>query len=244
MSETRISILKWEEGLVPMGLMQLESLTGNSNNPDSYTFPVKFVQVPGACTETVIINPSQEVLKSMIEIGKNLEKEGIKAIATSCGFNAIFQQELANALSIPVFSSALLQVPFVQNLVGTKNGVAVITANKASLTKDHLQACGITDDMNVYVYGLEDASEWGKIFDKPEEAIDMEIVEHEIIDTAKKALSEHANIKAIVLECTDLPPFAQKIREVTGLPVFDFNTMANYVALGIGNISLYKQGVV
>lgn len=244
MSETRISILKWEEGLVPMGLMQLESLTGNSTNPDSYIFPVKFVQVPGACTETIIKNPSQEVLKRMIEIGKNLEKEGIKAIATSCGFNAIFQQELANALSIPVFSSALLQVPFVQNLVGTKNGVAVITANKASLTKAHMQACGITDDMNVYVYGLEDAREWGKIFDEPDEAIDMEIVEHEIIDTAKKALSDHANIKAIVLECTDLPPFAQKIREVTGLPVFDFNTMANYVALGIGNISLYKQGVV
>ena len=241
MSEAKISILQWEAGLVPMGLMQLESLTGNSTNLDSYTFPVKFVQVPGACTETIIINPSREVLKRMIDIGNDLEKEGIKAIGTSCGFNAIFQQELANALSVPIFSSALLQVPFVQNLVGSKNGVVVITANKESLTKVHLQACGITDDMNVYIYGLEDAKEWSKIFNKPDESIDMEIVEREIIDTAKKAVYEHENIKAIVLECTDLPPFAQKIRDATGMPGFDFNTMANYVALGIGNISLYNQ---
>ena len=240
MKEIKISILKWEVGLVPMGLMQLESLVGNSTNPDSYTFPVKFVPVPGACTETIIINPNQEVLKRMIEIGKELEKEGIKAIATSCGFNAIFQQELANALSIPVFSSALLQVPFVQNLVGNKNAVAVLTANKASLTKAHMYACGITDDMNVYVYGLEDAKEWSKIFDKPNEAFDMNIVEHDIIGTVTKAVSEHADIKAIVLECTDLPPFAQKIRDTTGLPVFDFNSMANYISIGIGNTSLYK----
>lgn len=239
-NSTKISILKWEEGLVPMGLMQLESLVGNSTNPDSYTFPVKFVPVPGACTETIIIHPSQEVLERMIEIGKELEKEGIKAISTSCGFNAIFQQALANALSIPVFSSALLQIPFVQNIIGRENGVVVLTANKSSLTSEHMHACGITDDMNVYVYGLEDAKQWGKIFEKPDEAFDMSIVEQEIIGTALKAVAEHKDTKAIVLECTDLPPFAQKIREATDLPVFDFNSMANYVSIGIGNTSLYK----
>lgn len=237
---TKISILKWEEGLVPMGLMQLESLVGNSTNPNSYTFPVKFVPVPGACTETIIISPSREVLERMIQIGKELEQEGIKAISTSCGFNAIFQQELANALSIPVFSSALLQVPFVQNIVGRKNGVVVLTANKNSLTDAHMEACGITDDMNVYVYGLEDAEQWKKIFEEPDKAFDMSIVEEEIIGTARKAVSQHPDTKAIVLECTDLPPFAQKIREETGLLVFDFNSMVNYVSIGIGNTSLYR----
>lgn len=239
--DAKISILMWEEGLVPMGLIQLESLVGNSTNPESYRYPVKFVPVPGACTETIITSPSREVMARMIRIGKELEKEGIKAISTSCGFTAIFQQELANALDIPVFSSALLQVPFVQNIVGRNNGVIVLTANKSSLTDAHMKACGITGDMNVYVYGLEDAEQWKKIFDNPDEAFELAIVEDVVIDTVKVAVSQHHDAKAIVLECTDLPPFAQKIREVTGLPVFDFNSMANYVSVGIGNTYAYKD---
>jgi hypothetical protein len=44
-----------------------------------------------------------------------------------------------------------------------------------------------------------------------------------------KAVKENPKIGAFVLECTDLPPFAQRIREVTGKPVFDFVTLVNYI---------------
>ena len=77
MSKPRIGILRWEGGKVPEGLMQLERMTGNSTNPASYPFPVKMVEVKGATTETVIIHPSREVLSRMIEIVKEMEKEGI-----------------------------------------------------------------------------------------------------------------------------------------------------------------------
>ena len=92
----KIAILRWEEGLVPQGLMQLEELPGNSTNPKSYPFPVRMIHVPGACVETVITHPSQELLENMISICKKLrDEEGILAISTSCGFNAVFQQKLA-----------------------------------------------------------------------------------------------------------------------------------------------------
>src|SRR5665647_163291 len=111
----KIAILRWEAGHVPEGLMQLETMTGNSTNLKSYPFPVKLVHVEGANVETVITHPSKEVLSRMIDIANKLVKEdGIKAISTSCGFNAIFQKELAEALDVPVFTSALLMVPFVQ----------------------------------------------------------------------------------------------------------------------------------
>ena len=87
----KIAILRWEEGLVPQGLMQLEELPGNSTNPKSYPFPVRMIHVPGACVETVITHPSQELLENMISICKKLrDEEGILAISTSCGFNANF----------------------------------------------------------------------------------------------------------------------------------------------------------
>lgn len=236
----KIAILRWEQGLVPEGLMQLETMPGNSTNPETFPFPVKLVEVPGAGVETVITNPSKALLKDMIEISKKLaEEEGIRAITTSCGFNAVFQREMADALSIPVLTSSLLQVPFVQNLIGLDRTVAVITANKGSLTRVHLKACGITEDMHTEVFGLEGCKEWSKIFDCPDERFDMKAVEKEIVGTAEAAVKSNPAIGAIVLECTDLPPFAQKISEAVNLPVFDFVSMIGYAAIALGEVNMY-----
>jgi len=236
----KIAILRWEEGHVPAGLMQLETMPGNSTNLKSYPFPVKLVQVKGANVETVITHPSQNLLDDMIRISKKLvEEDGIEAISTSCGFNAIFQKELAEALDVPVFTSALLQVPFVHNLIGKDKIVGIITANKTALTKEHFHACGITDDIPVEVMGLENAKEWSKIFEHPDEKFDMNAVTEEIIGVAQKGVAEHPNIGAIVLECTDLPPYVAKIRQAVGRPVFDFNSMMGHVAMALGELKLY-----
>ncbi len=236
----KILILRWEAGHVPEGLMQLETMPGNSTNPLSYPFPVRMAHVKGANVQTVITHPSQAVLADMISISKELiEKENIKAITTSCGFNAVFQKELSEALTVPVFTSALLQVPFVQCMIGYQRTVGVITANKSALTETHMRACGITAEMKVEVMGLENAPEWSKIFDQPDEAFDIEIVSQEIINVAKEGIKQFPDMGAIVLECTDLPPYAKRISQAVGLPVFDFNSMMGHVAIALGEINLY-----
>lgn len=236
----KIAVLRWEEGLVPEGLLQLERMKGNSTNPESYPFPVRMIHIPGACLETVITHPSDEVLGRMISMSKELvEKEGICGITTSCGFNVIFQKKLAEALPVPVFTSSLMQVPFAQQIIGKDRTVAVLTASKTSLTAEHLAACNITSDMNVEIFGLENAKEFGKIFDDPDNPFDMEAVEQEIIGAAEAAVKEYPSIGAFVLECTDLPPFAQKIRETTGLPVFDVVSLVDYMAMSLGVLRFY-----
>ena len=235
----KIAILRWESGHVPQGLMQLEQLPGNSTNPASYPFPVKLVEVKGANTDTVILHPSQKLLEDMIQLAKELEKEGVRAITTSCGFNAIFQEALANAVKIPVFTSSLLQVPFAQALVGRDRAVGVITASASSLSEKHLRACGITDEMHPIVMGLENAPEWSKIFDHPDDSFDMDLVTEEILNVARQGVKDHPEIGAIVLECTDLPPFARRIREELDIPVFDFNSMIGHVAMALSLVKLY-----
>ena len=143
------------------------------------------------------------------------------------------------ALTVPVFTSALLQVPLVQCMIGFERTVGVITANKVALTETHMRACGITEDMKVEVFGLEDAPEWSKIFDRPDEAFDIEAVSKEIIGVAQKAVEEFPDMGAIVLECTDLPPYAKRMSEALGLPVFDFSSMMGHMAIALGHIDLY-----
>ena len=235
----KIAILRWESGHVPQGLMQLEQLPGNSTNLASYPFPVKLVEVKGANTDTVILHPSQKLLEDMIQLAKELEKEGVRAITTSCGFNAIFQEALANAVDIPVFTSSLLQVPFAQALVGRDRAVGVITARASSLSEKHLRACGITAEMHPIVMGLENAPEWSKIFDHPDDSFDMDLVTEEILNVARQGVKDHPEIGAIVLECTDLPPFARRIREELDIPVFDFNSMIGHMAMALSLVKLY-----
>ena len=229
--KAEIAVLCWEEGHVPKGLMQLESLAGNSTNPDSYPFPVHFCRIKGANVETVLENPSGEVLRRMIEASKRLIAGGVRAITTSCGFNAIFQRELASALPVPVFSSSLLQVPLVHRM---ERSVSVLTAKKSALRGEHLAAVGITKEMRVNVLGMEESPEWNKIFTAPEEPVDLGRIAKDTVAAVERGIAEHPETGAVVLECTDLPPFAQSIREAVGLPVFDFITLMGMTAASIG----------
>lgn len=231
----RIGILCWESGQVPRGLVQLESLKGNSTNADSYDFPVLFCRVKGANIHTILENPSRSILEKMIGEAENMASNGISAITTSCGFNAIFQKELADALDVPVFTSSLLQAPFVYQILGKRFEIGVITAKKSALKEDHFRAAGITPDIPIKVFGLEECPEWNKIFVAPDEDVDLDVIRTEVIETAMKAVEENPRIGAFIMECTDLPPFSQAIRETTGRLVFDFITLVNYVNKALGD---------
>ena len=67
------------------------------------------------------------------------------------------------------------------------------------------------------------------MFAEPNADIALELIEQEVLGTARRALEQHPGIRAFVLECTDLPPYSEAIRRESGLPVFDFITMVNYL---------------
>ena len=56
---------------------------------------------------------------------------------------------------------------------------------------------------------------------------------------ARRAVAENPQIGAIVLECTDLPPFAARMREELNLPVFDINSLVGHVAMSLSELRLY-----
>jgi len=230
-----IGVLCWEKGTVPRGLVQLESLKGNSTNRDSYDFPVIFSHVPGANIHTILERPDINIMKKMVTYGKKMIEKGVRAIVTSCGFNAIFQKELSKSLTVPVATSSLMQIPFVATTLSSSQTVAVITANKRLLTRDHFRNAGVPNSLNVLILGMEKCLEWNKIFTSPDENIDLDVIREKVVSTASDALEKYPSIRAFVLECTDLPPFSKEIRKRTGLPVFDFITMVRYLARAMGD---------
>jgi hypothetical protein len=223
-----LGVLCWEEGGSPRGLEQLESLVGNSTNPATYSFPVIFRKVKGANYQSVVQSPEAGLIDTMVSEGEKMVALGVRAIITSCGFNALFQKELAQALPVPVFTSALMQIPFILASLGEKK-LAVITASKSTLRAEHFRAVGVHDMHGIEIYGMEVMPEWSKISRFPNQPLAMEKVESEVVSLAVRAQQEHPDLGAILLECTDLPPFANAVRKAVNLQVYDLLSMVTLI---------------
>jgi len=109
-------------------LALLEKIPGNIAHPETFDFPVDYERIAGAHHQTVVVRPNEGVLASMVDAARVMERRGIRAILTSCGFSAVFQRELASAVDVSVFASARLQVPLVHRMLKPDQCVGIITA--------------------------------------------------------------------------------------------------------------------
>ncbi len=200
---------------------------GNVGNATSYPFPVRYHEVEGASIDRLLNQCDPTLAGPFIAGALELQARGVKAVTGACGFMAIFQPQVAAALDIPVFLSPLLQIPFIAQITGRP--VVVITANAARLTPAHFAACGVGADLPLHIAGMEDCPEFRSAILEEKGTLDSRLIEVEVCAVARRAVADHPEAGAILLECSDLPPYAQAVQQATGRPVFDFNTMITQV---------------
>src|SRR5690625_4719374 len=98
-----------------IGILMLDTTfhrpVGDIGNKNTFPFPVSYKKVKGASISRVVKQRDPSLLEPFIQAALEFEREGVKAITTSCGFLAIFQKEIQKQLKTPFFSSSLLQVP-------------------------------------------------------------------------------------------------------------------------------------
>ena len=215
-----------------VGIIMLDTcfprIKGDIGNPETFDFPVQFKVVKGASPERIVFQADRSLIQPFIEAGRTLILNGAEILATSCGFLARFHNELTQALSVPVFSSSLLQIHMAQSIIKREQKVGVITAHKTSLSPEHFAAVGI-DHHDVEIIGMEESEEFSSVFIKGKETLDIEKCGREMQETTLKLMQQNPDIGAIVLECTNMPPYSQIVHTATGgLPVFDMVTMINY----------------
>jgi hypothetical protein len=213
-----------------IGVLCLESYfpkpPGHIKNPSSLSFPVLYEMIDGITVPTLLNNPTPELLEPFIKGAQRLEAEGVRAITGSCGFLALFQKELAAAVSVPVFASSLIQVPLAFHMTGANAPVGVLTADASALTPKHFEGVGAAG-IPVAVQGLEDTSEFAEvILRNTRTRMDTDLIEAEVLEVAQRLKHQAPEIRSLVLECTDLPPYAARLQEELQLPVFDLTTLA------------------
>jgi len=204
----------------PLGILMLDTrfprIVGDVGNPASFDFPVILRTMTGiGPADAVAAHPDRpRVLAALADNAAKLAQAGAAGIGTSCGFLALYQDELAAASPVPVATSALL---LIASLKGRR--VGVITASAKNLTPAHLTAVGAPGDTPVE--GMPERGSFAATFLANGTTLDRDAVEAEAVAAGRALLARHPQVDTIVLECTNLPPYKPALERALGLPVHD-----------------------
>ena len=208
-----------------VGILMLDTrfprIPGDMGNAATFPFPVRYHRVAGAGPDLVVRRGAEGLLPAFVEGAKQLESEGVGAITTNCGFLVKFQRELSGAVRVPVFTSSLLLVPLVHRMLPRGRSVGIMTVSAATLRPEHLEGAGIGGDIPIAVAGMETEKEFTRVLLGDELVLDVDLAREEHVRVARRLVAEHPDIGALVLECTNMPPYTADIQRETGLPVFD-----------------------
>lgn len=203
-----------------LGILMLDTrfprIVGDVGNAASYDFPVIFRKMEGiGPSDAVAAHPDRpRVLAALKANAEALAAEGAVGLGTSCGFLALYQDELAAVSPVPVATSALLHI---RSLGGRRAGV--ITASAKNLTPAHLRAAGAPEDTPVV--GLPEDGSFAATFLRNGPTLDREAVEREVVAAGRELMTRHPEVEVVVLECTNLPPYRAALEAALGRPVLD-----------------------
>ena len=214
-----------------IGILMLDSqfprIVGDVGNAKTWKYPVLYKVVEGFKPDKVVLNLEMNDIEPFIEAALELQNMGVKAITTSCGFLAMFQKEIVKYLSIPVFTSTLVMLPMLCRITGK---VLVLSANSEKLTYKHLEAaCGDLAPYQYKIIGTQNKNSFTNFTVENWKSVDTNQCEKDILETLHEELDKDNSYKCILLECTNLPPYTDAIRNEFQLPVFDIISLTDFV---------------
>jgi hypothetical protein len=203
------------------------SIPGDVRNASTYGYPVLYRLVPGLSVDAAL-NGDPDLEGPVVEAALALERQGVRAIASNCGFLLHYQDAVVEAVGVPVFMSSLLQLPLIAASIGPGRAIGVITADATRLGNSLMARPGVSAEATVHVRGIEQKPEFKSAFLEVRGEVDSDKLEHETVEAAQELVARHPETGAILFECAVLPPYARAVQDATGLPVFDFATMIDY----------------
>lgn len=218
-----------------VGILMLEArfprIPGDMGNARSWPFPVHYKIVRGASPDRVVRRNAEGLLGDFIAAARELVADGVDGITTNCGFLSLFQDELADAVGVPVATSSLMQVAMVNRLLPKDRRAGILTISSSTLTPLHLEKAGVP--AGTPVGSTEGGREFTRAILGNEMTLDVDAARADNVAAAKKLQADNPDLGAIVLECTNMVPYAADIRTATGLPVFSIASFVTWFQSGL-----------
>jgi len=218
-----------------VGILMLKArfprIPGDMGNATTWPFPVLYRVVRDASPERVVRQGAPGLLPAFIDAARDLVADGADGITTNCGFLSLFQDQLAAAVGVPVATSSLMQVRAVNALLPPGKRAGVLTISASTLSQAHLAAAGVPEETPIGT--TEGGAEFTRVILGDEAALDVEAARADNVAAAQAMVSDHPDLGALVLECTNMIPYAADIRRATGLPVFTMESFVSWFQSGL-----------
>ncbi|WP_461240278.1 aspartate/glutamate racemase family protein [Paucilactobacillus sp. N302-9] len=221
-------------GIIAVNLVY-PKLPGNVANATTFSFPVDYEVIDIKIED--LFEGKAEIKDVIITAARRLEQRGVRAIVGACGYFANFQEEVKQAVHVPVFLSSLSQLPIIKLGLADNQKIGVFVASFKDATAKFFAKSNA--DINDCV--IQDIGTLPKFHPirYGETELDNAGLRAQLITTTQQLLGNHPEIGAILLECSDLPPYAAAIQGASELPVFDFITLINWVYNAVVQRSYY-----
>ncbi|KIT17872.1 hypothetical protein [Jannaschia aquimarina] len=189
-------------------------IPGDVACPASYREPVEILRVPVTVAQAVHWQPE---LLDVAPFEAALARARGELVTTSCGFLAPWHDHLARLADRPFLASVLNAPPVEESLLLTYDACALGPAHLAGWR-------------NVAFTGLPPDGHLRDVIGNGRDRIDFARAEAEVVATVHQNLTDQ---EAVVLECTNLPPFAPALRMATERPVHHILTALEALRPGL-----------
>jgi hypothetical protein len=218
-----------------IGLLMMDTdfprIPGDLGNAETWPFPMLYKVIRGATPKRVNTDREGWILDAFIEAGKEMVADGAEGLTTSCGFLTLYQADLAAACGVPVAASSLMQVPFVERLLPPGKRAGILTMSTDILQADHLASAGIAP--GTPAQGCQDGKEFPLVPRRGDQFMDVGLSEIDVMEAGDELVRRHPEVGAVVMECTNMPPFARTLSERIGMPVFTIYSFLTWFHAGL-----------
>lgn len=206
-------------------------IPGDAGHADSFSYPVRYQVVPGGFAD--LIEGGNAIRQILYEACAELKRAGIRGILGDCGMMSLYQDQLGAELGLPFVGSSLCQIPTVWQMIGRSGSIGILTGHSALLGQRHLRASGWSENIRLSIQGLQDEPHFNEIVIQGGLQMDPNAMRRDVLNAARKLQDKTPDLRAIIVECSNLATYARSIQELCAVPVFDTLSAANLLAYAV-----------
>lgn len=213
-------------------------IPGDPAHPATFEFPIITEELKGV-TITDLLSRNTQTKDTIIQGARKLEERGAAFVVGDCGLFCQFQEEVSSAIKTAFISSSLVFVPFLERVCSGKIGI--LAGDSRIETKDFFANIGI-NVRRIEICGMEKAPEFSRVVLEGSKQININEMKKDIVNLVKSFVDSNKDVNCLLLECTNLIPFASYLQRETSLPVFDVVLLTDLFYNALSRIDFLKGG--
>ncbi|MGI9415053.1 MAG: aspartate/glutamate racemase family protein, partial [Hyphomicrobiales bacterium] len=119
--------------------------------------------------------------------------------------------------TVPLVASSLCLLPYLRTVLPPERPIGVLTFDGPKLAG----TLGLEETASLAIEGIETGSELHPVISQDCELLDIDAARRDVAEAAQRLAARAPDLAAVVLECTNLPPYRDVIDPVFPCRVYD-----------------------